>query len=42
MEMLLPPEFVRKFPETIEVGQSVATWKAVVFYQAKHEQAIKE
>lgn len=30
---MIPSNFKDEFPESITVGQSVATWKVVVFYQ---------
>ena len=38
----LPPQFEEQFPQTITVGQAVATWKAIVFYQQQHEHDIKD
>lgn len=32
---MLPSDFAVQFPESITVGQAVATWKAIVFYQQK-------
>lgn len=32
LDEILPHDFMDDFPETITVGQSVETWKAVVFY----------
>ena len=37
----LPPDFEDNFPPNITVGQTVATWKAIVIYQQKHEQETK-
>ena len=38
----LPHQFEEQFPQTITVGQAVATWKAIVFYQQQHEHDIKD
>ena len=37
----LPHQFKEQFPQTITVGEAVATWKAIVFYQQQHEHDIK-
>lgn len=42
MEKYLPPEFCTKFPDSITIKQSIATWKAIVVYQQKHECEISE
>ena len=33
IEEKLPPEFDKKFPETITVGQAVSVWKKTIYYQ---------
>ena len=38
----LPPQFEEQFSQTITVGQAVATWKAIVFYQQQHEHDIRD
>ena len=37
-DKILPVGFMDNFPESIEVGQSVATWKVIVF----HQQTLKQ
>lgn len=37
---MFPVGFMDKFPESIKVGQSVATWKVIVFYQQTLEQQL--
>ena len=38
----LPPQFEKQFSQTITVGQAIATWKAIVFYQQQHEHDIRD
>ena len=33
IEEKIPPEFGKKFPETITVGQAVSVWKETIYYQ---------
>lgn len=33
------PKFAEKFPKSITLGQTIATWKHIVHYQQKQERA---
>ena len=33
----LPPGYADKFPDSITVGQAVATWKEIIRYQKRNE-----